>query len=470
MAKVFISYVHEDSATVVRLAETLTAFGITVWFDRESIKGGTRWKDSIKESISQGDYFIACFSKAYSARSETYMDEEMKLAIDELRRRPTDQTWFIPVLIDDCRPEQRAIGSGETLADLQHVPLFKDWDDGIRRILEVIEPISSMEFALRKSLKGSSARARITAADALARMGAQAKGSVADLLPLLRDSNETVCAAAASALGAIGLASQQIVNELLDVTSNDGHRYYPSKHANEALVRIGQPAVPYLIKVLCEDGAAPDSRGEAALKTISGIGEPALPFVAEALKNGDARSKELMAHVIAAIEKAPGIAEPTASDSTSQLIEMLQSPEEPEGSGRSAAADALGSLGDPTAVPALVEALKDENYVCVCAAFALAKIKDPRAVEPLIAVLKDQDKFWVARGAAAVALGNLGHIATAALPALREALDYDCEDSDEEWDLRAREAVADAIAHISDPSAACSLTGKGYRYEMWGIY
>jgi HEAT repeat protein len=91
---------------------------------------------------------------------------------------------------------------------------------------------------------------------------------------------------------------------------------------------------------------------------------------------------------------------PQKSDSAMQLIEILQGPEEPEGPNqaahrRPAAADALGSLGDPVAVPALVEALKDKNYVSVCAAAALAKIRDPRAVEPLIAVLQDQEKFWV---------------------------------------------------------------------------
>jgi HEAT repeat protein len=138
---------------------------------------------------------------------------------------------------------------------------------------------------------------------------------------------------------------------------------------------------------------------------------------------------------------------------------------------RARAADALGSLQDPTAVPALIEALNDPNYVCVCAANALAQIKDSRAVEPLVRVLQNSDKFWVPRGAAAVALGLLGELAKSALPALREALQYDCTDeNDEKWDLRAREAVEDAVLHITNPSAECSLKGRGYRFEMWGIY
>ena len=137
---------------------------------------------------------------------------------------------------------------------------------------------------------------------------------------------------------------------------------------------------------------------------------------------------------------------------------------------RARAADALGELGDPAAVPALIEALNDPNYVCVCAAMALALLKHPDAVEPLIRVLEDREKFWVPRGAAAVALGRMGELARVALPALKKARAYDCKQAEDKWDLRAREAVEDAILHISEPSAPCSLLGKPPRYERWGIY
>ncbi|HET6933141.1 MAG TPA: HEAT repeat domain-containing protein [Candidatus Acidoferrum sp.] len=137
---------------------------------------------------------------------------------------------------------------------------------------------------------------------------------------------------------------------------------------------------------------------------------------------------------------------------------------------RASAADDLGELGDPAAVPALIEALNDPNFVCVCAAMALAQLKHPDAVVPLIRVLEDTSKFWVPRGAAAVALGRMGELARVALPALNKARVYDCEHAEDKWDLRAREAVEDAILHITDPSAPCSLLGKPPRYEMWGIY
>jgi len=154
--------------------------------------------------------------------------------------------------------------------------------------------------------------------------------------------------------------------------------------------------------------------------------------------------------------------------SESEVIERAKAVER-RGFSRKDAIEALASSGDPRAVPVLIEALNDSDGF-VYAGRALAKLRDARAVQPLIDVLRDHDKFWVRRGAAAVALGNLGDIAIPALPALREALQYECEGAGEKWDLRAKEAVADAIAHILDPSAPCSLKGKGYRFEMWGTY
>ena len=140
MPKVFISYVRENSEDVQRLARELGAYGIKVWLDKNDIKPGFRWKDAIREAISQGDFFIACFSSEYSERSKTYMNEELTLAVEELRQRPTDRAWFIPVLLSDTDIPTRSIGAGETLDAIQRVDLYQSWNDGIKRILSVIQP------------------------------------------------------------------------------------------------------------------------------------------------------------------------------------------------------------------------------------------------------------------------------------------------------------------------------------------
>ncbi len=137
---------------------------------------------------------------------------------------------------------------------------------------------------------------------------------------------------------------------------------------------------------------------------------------------------------------------------------------------RVAAADALGTQREREGIPALINALEDENYLCVTAAIALGGMDDPAAVPPLTGVLTDSDRFWVPRGAAAVALGNLAQVAQPALPALTEALGYDTKPDTDSWDARAFEAVYDAIRRTENPGAPSLLTGQGYRFEMWGLY
>jgi hypothetical protein len=60
-------------------------------------------------------FFVACFSREYAMRAKSYMNEELTLDIDELRQRPANKTWFIPVLLSDGDIPDRNIGAGETL-------------------------------------------------------------------------------------------------------------------------------------------------------------------------------------------------------------------------------------------------------------------------------------------------------------------------------------------------------------------
>jgi hypothetical protein len=97
MAHVFISYVRENKRQVDRLSNALKRRGIGVWLDREAIKPGARWKTAIREAISDGAFFIACFSSEYAGRERTHMNEELELAFDEIRKRRRDSAFFIPV-------------------------------------------------------------------------------------------------------------------------------------------------------------------------------------------------------------------------------------------------------------------------------------------------------------------------------------------------------------------------------------
>ena len=143
MNKVFISYVRENSEIVDRFCQELRVHGIQVWLDRNDIGPGSRWKRAIRQAIQEGAFFIACFSREYNERDGPYMNEELTIAIEELRQRPIDQAWFIPVKLNECEIPDRDIGGGETLRDLQYVNLYEDWESNLQDILKVVQPASS---------------------------------------------------------------------------------------------------------------------------------------------------------------------------------------------------------------------------------------------------------------------------------------------------------------------------------------
>ena len=142
MKHVFISYCHENKAIVDRLCQTLISHEIHIWLDRDNIGPGTPWKQAIQQAIQHGDFFIACFSAEANARNQTYMSEELKIAIEELHRRPVDKIWFIPVKLNECEIPNIDIGGDETLRTLQYVDLHEDWETGIQRLLNAISVTS----------------------------------------------------------------------------------------------------------------------------------------------------------------------------------------------------------------------------------------------------------------------------------------------------------------------------------------
>lgn len=98
---------------------------------------GQRWRDAIQYAIRSGALFVACFSQAYLSRGVSYMNEELTVAIEELRRRPTSSAWFIPASIDGSAIPSRSVGAGETLSDLQWIDLSANWNEGVDRIAQV---------------------------------------------------------------------------------------------------------------------------------------------------------------------------------------------------------------------------------------------------------------------------------------------------------------------------------------------
>ena len=138
MKHVFISYVRQNEKQVDRLATFLRISGVKVWLDKSDIKPGTKWKMAIREAISSGAFFIACFSYEYNKRTKNYMNEELNLAIEQIRLKANSKIWFIPIRLSNCKIPSIEIRTGLYLSDLQWIDIFLDWDEGLRRLLKVM--------------------------------------------------------------------------------------------------------------------------------------------------------------------------------------------------------------------------------------------------------------------------------------------------------------------------------------------
>jgi TIR domain len=136
--RVFISYVHEDAETVDRLASALISNGLDVWLDRTHLLPGMRWKSVIRKAIRSGDYFIACFSASYVSKTETFMNEELNIAIDRLRMMHRSRQWFFPVMLQECDIPDYEIGPGETLDSLQYLDFSRDWDTAVKKLVAAL--------------------------------------------------------------------------------------------------------------------------------------------------------------------------------------------------------------------------------------------------------------------------------------------------------------------------------------------
>jgi hypothetical protein len=84
--------------------------GVEVWLDRDAILPGQRWEDAINKAIENGAFFVACYSKEFDERQETYMHSELRVAIDRLRRMPRNRVWIIPLFLNETEIPLHNIG------------------------------------------------------------------------------------------------------------------------------------------------------------------------------------------------------------------------------------------------------------------------------------------------------------------------------------------------------------------------
>jgi HEAT repeat protein len=114
------------------------------------------------------------------------------------------------------------------------------------------------------------------------------------------------------------------------------------------------------------------------------------------------------------------------------------------------AVESLGSAGDPRAVNALVDALRDNHPdIRRLSARALREIGSIRSVDPLVDRLQDPEETWKTRMLAAEALGRIG--TSSAIEGLVARLRDPAEDP------QARIAIANILGRTRSPAAEKAL-------------
>ncbi len=148
MVRIFLSYAREDIVAAERLYRDLNSFPrVQVWFDKRSIGGGQRWAHAIQENLRKSDYCLVLLSQK-AAKKRGFYQKEIRFALDLLGEFPDDQTFLIPLRLDDC------VLHFENMRVLQYIDMFPDWSEGFDKLatalrLHLSEPTTQSDVIVR---------------------------------------------------------------------------------------------------------------------------------------------------------------------------------------------------------------------------------------------------------------------------------------------------------------------------------
>jgi len=128
---VFVSYASEDRKAAEEIASSLNQAGFNAWIDKRRLRPGDSWQKTIEDAIDSSDFFVACLSRRSLKKRGTFQ-RELRMAMECARNVPLDESYFIPVRLDDC-PVPRAIRN-----EWQYIDLFPDISTGMGRVIAAL--------------------------------------------------------------------------------------------------------------------------------------------------------------------------------------------------------------------------------------------------------------------------------------------------------------------------------------------
>ena len=128
---VFVCHAHEDAAFAARLTDGLRANNINVWIDKDELTGGDVWNNEIEVSLRNAvNYCVVLRSENLRRKTKSYVNKEIKIALDIQQYCSDERVFLIPAIIDHGDNIKRE------LQGLQAIDLTES--DGVDQLVRVI--------------------------------------------------------------------------------------------------------------------------------------------------------------------------------------------------------------------------------------------------------------------------------------------------------------------------------------------
>lgn len=359
MAHVFVSYAHEDEEFVTQLHGKLSEAGVDVWQDVHDIRTGDNWGEEINDAIANSVLLILVLSAA-SARSQ-YVTYEFAFATGA--RIPV-----LPVLIGSGKfhPHIRAM----QMIDFRKT---QKWDRLVRDVRKQMDINISLIRRSSEALSAPQKEERSAAQEQLRRLRNN---------PFARD-------------------------EIVRATRSpipDVREWAISLLVNERDVRV----VPKLIDRLRDDF----TRDSALTELENLVDESTGPQIVEMLSEG---KPELVECALQLLENVGGSVIPILLETWNSKGPLQE---------KAAALRALGKLGvrEPLVEARRLLMSRSKVLLRIASVEYLGRIGDTATTPQLMNLLNRQSVSEHLRGAAAIALARMKHLA--AIPVVLSLIDY----------------------------------------------
>jgi HEAT repeat protein len=451
MRHVFISYCHEDADFAHVLEDQLKQSGFAVWKDRE-LRAGDDWHVEIESAIRLASAVVLILSER--ALTSEYVNFEWAFAVG-------GGIPVLPLLLkiktDRLHPRLRSLQA----LDFSNY-MLRPWDD-LTRSLKIL---ANVERPFTIAVPRDAPPFIQKAAHELDSMNAAERIAAIELLAEIHDPSvievlaEVVKHPAADVrdIAALALAEAKDLRALPAII--DAIRYKRYDYLNvTTLVKLGDAAVPILVTMLRDPAQGVHVRkciaialkeirtdevidalhellqspeGELRMQAVESLsGEPrALPWILEAIKD-----KETNWTAMSALQQYRG------PEVMAALVEGLK---DSQVGMRQVAAEGLKKMPNANAIPALLDALRDDNNVVRSyARVALAEVMDSSWTEKLFEALEETPH----KGEIAALLRGLG--GEVVFRRMLELLKRE--------DVELRKTAASTLGYLSNRSAVPDL-------------